>query len=283
MTDLYERGHNVELNGLNTYFLDEGDGTPVVMLHGFPDSARLWRNQIPALVDAGYRVVAPDLRGFGRSDRPDGVEAYSIVNAVADAIALLDHLDIEKAHVVGHDWGAGVAWGLGLFLPQRVRCLAVLSVGHPASFGDRTNLAQLAASWYMLLFQFEGIAEEFLTQNDWEFARRWLRNEPDLDRYIEDLSRPGALTAALNWYRANAKPERFVGTPPEWPRIELPVMGIWSTGDFALTERQMVESEKHLDGPWRYERVDAPSHWIPLHAPDKVNELLLDFLGSAEC
>ena len=280
MEQLYERGATLHLNDLDVYVLDEGKGPAVLLLHGFPDSARLWRYQIPALVDSGYRVIAPDLRGFGRSSRPDSVDAYAIANVVGDVVALLDHLDVGSAHIVGHDWGAGVAWGMAMFVPDRTQTLTVLSVGHPTSFGDRTNLYQLAASWYMLLFQFEGIAEEFLTQDDWGFVRRWLRNEPDLDRYIQDLSRPGALTAALNWYRANAKPTRLIGKPPEWPPISLPVMGIWSTGDLALTEKQMVDSERYLDGPWRYERIDAPSHWIPLHAPEKVNELLLDFLAA---
>ena len=269
----------MRVNDIDVYFLDEGEGTPVLMLHGFPDSARLWRNQIPALVDAGYRVIAPDLRGYGRSSRPEGVDAYAIANVFVDVLGLLDHLGIEKTHVVGHDWGAGVAWGLTAFAGERATSLTALSVGHPLSFGDRTNLRQLQASWYMLLFQFEGIAEELLSRDDWAFARRWMGNEIDIDRYIEDLSRPGALTAGLNWYRANAHPARWIEPPLEWPPIEVPVMGIWSTGDFALTEQQMTESERYLEGPWRYERVDAPSHWIPLHAPDELNKLLLDFLA----
>ncbi|MDQ4143874.1 MAG: alpha/beta hydrolase [Actinomycetota bacterium] len=278
--ELYERGKTFHVNDIDLYFLDEGEGDPVLLLHGFPDSARLWRLQIPALGEAGYRVIAPDLRGFGRTSRPDRVEAYAISNVVVDVVGLLDHLEIDVANVVGHDWGAGVAWGLAAFLPSRCKTLTALSVGHPVSFGDRTNLRQLQASWYMLLFQFEGIAEELLSRNDWAFARSWLKNEIDLERYIEDLSRPGALTAALNWYRANAHPKRWVDDQMDWPQIELPVMGMWSTGDFALTEKQMVDSGKHLSGPWRYEQIEAPSHWIPLHAPDKVNELLLDFLGN---
>jgi len=280
MGDIYDGGTTARVNDIDLYYLDEGEGQTVLMLHGFPDSARLWRNQIPALANAGYRVVAPDLRGFGKSSRPEGVEAYSIINVFGDITSLLDELKIDKTHVVGHDWGAGVAWGLTAFAADRVASLTALSVGHPLSFGDRTNLQQLQASWYMLLFQFEGVAEEFISRNDWEFARRWMGDEIDAGQYIEDLSRPGALTAGLNWYRANAHPKRWIEPPLDWPPIEVPVMGVWSTGDFALTERQMLESEKYLSGPWRYERIDAPSHWIPLHAPDELNSLLLDFLGS---
>jgi pimeloyl-ACP methyl ester carboxylesterase len=278
--ELYERGSTARVNDIDVYFLDEGEGEPVLLMHGFPDSARLWRKQIPALVDAGYRTIVPDLRGFGRSSRPEGVDAYGIANSVADVMGLLDHLGIDSANVVGHDWGAGVAWGLALFAPDRAKTLTVLSVGHPKSFGDRTNLKQMQASWYMLLFQFEGIAEKFITQDDWAFARRWLGSGSDIEHYIEDLSRPGALTAALSWYRANAKPSRFIAKPIDWPRIDLPVMGMWSSGDFALTEKQMAASGEHLEGPWRYERIEGAGHWLQLDAADEVNALLLDFLAT---
>lgn len=280
--ELYERGTTARVNDIDVYYLDEGKGEPVLLLHGFPDSARLWRNQVPALVEVGYRVIAPDLRGFGRSSRPEGVDSYGIANSVGDVMALLEHLGIDSAHVVGHDWGAGVAWGLGLFASERAKTLTVLSVGHPKSFGDKSNLRQMQASWYMLLFQFEGIAEKLITQDDWAFARRWLADAVDLDHYIEGLSRPGALTAALNWYRANAKPSRFIAKPIEWPRIDLPVMGIWSTRDFALTEQQMADSGKHLDGPWRYERIEGAGHWLQLDAPAETNALLVDFLAETE-
>lgn len=275
--ELYERGKVAHVNDIDVYFLDEGDGDPVLLMHGFPDSARLWRNQIPALVDAGFRVIAPDLRGFGRSTRPEGVDSYKIANSFGDVLGLLDHLEVERCHVVGHDWGAGIAWGMAAFVPDRVKSLTVLSVGHPSSFSDKTNIRQMQASWYMLLFQFEDVAEKFIAQEDYAFLRYWLRREVDVDRYLEDLKRPGALTAGLNWYRANAGPKRWIGEPRKWPSIELPVMGIWSSRDFALTERQMIESAKHLDGLWRYKRIEDAGHWIPLDAPDELNSLLLDF------
>src|SRR5690606_19487651 len=136
------------------------------MLHGWPDTAYLWRRQIPALTAAGYRVVAPDMRGTGGSDKPEAVDAYRLNEHVEDAAVVLDEAGADEAHVVAHDWGAAAGWALSLRHPGRVRSLTVLSVGHPNSFNS-AGLRQLQMSWYMLLFQFEGEAEELLSADDW--------------------------------------------------------------------------------------------------------------------
>jgi len=257
---------------------DRGSGAPVVLLHGWPDAGRLWRHQVDALGAAGFRTVTPDLRGFGQSDRPDGVEAYGLPSLVADVQGLLDHLGIERAHVVGHDWGAALAWVFATLVPDRVESLVALSVGHPASFTG-AGLEQREKSWYMLLFQFDGIAEEWLSKDDWRNMREFGASHPDLEAAIADLSRPGALTASLNWYRANVPPESLVADPLDLPPVQVPTMGVWSTGDMALTEQSMTGSEAFVaDGRWRYERVEGAGHWMQLDAPDRVNELLLDFL-----
>src|SRR6059036_2121988 len=159
-------------SGVELAVRDEGAGPPVLLLHGFPDSSALWRHQIPALTAAGFRVVAPDLRGFGASEKPAEVGAYRVGRSVADMVALLDALDIAQARVVGHDWGAGVAWALASFVPERVERLVALSVGHPALRSRRTIESRRLA-WYTLLFQFEGVAEELLTRDDWRLAREW--------------------------------------------------------------------------------------------------------------
>ena len=130
----------------------------------------------------------------------------------------------------------------------------------------------------MLLFQFEGVAEELLTKDDWKLAREWLRGDGDVDRYLADLARPGALTAALNWYRANVPPDRELKPPREFPSVSVPTLGIWSTGDRYLTEEQMVRSAVHVTGAWRYERIEGASHWLQPDAPAWTNALLLDFL-----
>jgi pimeloyl-ACP methyl ester carboxylesterase len=266
----------VDSGGVGIEYEVTGEGPPVVLLHGFPDSGRLWRNQVPALVEAGFSTIVPDLRGYGASDKPTEVDAYSIPFLAGDVVAILDAQGVERAHVIGHDWGAALAWAVGSLLPDRVDHLVALSVGHPASFIAAGN-AQREKSWYMLLFQFEGIAEQWLSNDDWKNLREW-GGHPDVDAVIADLEANGSLTPALNYYRANVPPQALVDGPLELPAVPADTMGVWSSGDFALTEAQMLGSGDHVSGKWRYERIDGPGHWMQLEAPDAVNELLLDFL-----
>jgi pimeloyl-ACP methyl ester carboxylesterase len=257
---------------------DEGEGAPVLLLHGFPDSSQLWRHQIPALVDAGMRVIAPDLRGFGESDKPEAVEDYAIARSVADLVSVLGGLGIERTHVVGHDWGAGLAWALAVYVPERVERLVVMSVGHPNTL-RQPSVEQREKAWYQLLFQFTGVAEELIQRDDWKLFRELLADAVDRERYIEDLSRPGALTAGLNWYRANARVDQELERTRPFPAVDVPTMGIWSSGDNFLLEAGMLASGDHVTGTWRYERVEGAGHWLQLDAPERVNELLLEFLA----
>jgi len=265
----------LKVNGISLHVEDHGSGRPVLLLHGWPDSAYLWRNQIPLLVANGFRAIAPDLRGFGRSDRPEGVAAYSLENSVGDVIGILDGLNIDVADIVGHDWGAAVAWFTAMRHPQRVRKLVILSVPHPLA--PRT-LRQREMAWYQLFFQFEGIAEAWLQYDDWALFRQLLRGSGDVDRYVSDLSRPNALTASLNWYRANLAP-RSPGPSPNLPAVEVPTLGVWSTNDHYLDGERMKISGHYIKGPWRYEQIDGASHWIPLDASDRLNQLLVEWLG----
>ncbi len=261
---------------LNVEVAGPTDGQPVVLLHGFPDSSRLWNKQVAALSGAGYRVIVPDQRGYGQSDKPADVDAYNIVFLASDIAAILDQLDVAKAHVVGHDWGAAVAWAMGSFAPERVERLVALSVGHPLSF-SAAGLEQREKSWYMLLFQFEGIAEQWLSADDWANFRTWSRH-PDADAVIADLEANGSLTPGLNWYRANVNPRTFVEPPVAFPPVAVPTLGVWSTGDFALTEAQMTGSSEFVKADWQYRRLEGPGHWMQIEAPDRVNEILLDYL-----
>jgi pimeloyl-ACP methyl ester carboxylesterase len=267
----------IELDEVALEVGDRGTGAPVVLLHGWPDTADLWRHQVPALVADDYRVVTPDLRGFGGSSRPVEVDAYTAPRMIGDVVGLLDRLSIGRAHLVGHDWGAALAWMTASLVPERVASLTALSVGHPAALRT-AGWAQREKSWYMLLFQFEGIAEQWLSADDFRNFREWSAH-PDVDAVVERLAEPGALTASLNLYRAILPPTTLLAPPPELPPVQAPVMGIWSSGDLALTERSMTGSEAQVAGPWRYERVDGVGHWLQLEAPDEVNALLLDFLG----
>ncbi len=259
-----------------------GQGRPVLLLHGFPDSWHLWRDQIAALAGNGFRVIAPDLRGHGGSDRPEDVTAYRMPLLISDVVSVLANFGVEKAAVVGHDWGAALAWSLTFRRPDLVDRLTALSVGHPGA-GMAAGIRQRQLSWYMLWFLHQGVAEIVLPADGWRAFREWAwaglaaGEDPDMDRQITDLSRPGALAAALNLYRANIRPESyFLPTPPPMPRVACPVMGVWSAGDLFLSEEQMTGSAHFVDGPWRYEKVQG-GHWIPAQA-DRLSELLLEFL-----
>jgi pimeloyl-ACP methyl ester carboxylesterase len=249
----------------------------VLLLHGWPDAADVWRHQVPALAADHYRVVAPDLRGFGGSSRPAEVEAYAAPRMVGDVIGLLDHLSIERAHLVGHDWGAAISWMTAALVPDRVASVTALSVGHPAAF-RAAGWGQREKSWYMLLFQFPGIAERWLSADGFRNLREW-SGHPDIDPVVGRLAEPGALAASLNLYRAILPPASLVEPPLELPPVQAPAMGIWSSGDLALTEEAMTGSAAHVAGPWRYERLDGVGHWMQLDAAEVVNALLLDFLG----
>ena len=289
MAEVTERLRRVGELTMNVAEAGPADGPPALLLHGFPDRWQLWRHQIAALSAAGHRVVAPDLRGFGESDRPEAVEAYRMRTLVGDVVGLLDALGIGRSAVVGHDWGAALAWNVAAAVPAKVSHLAVVSVGHPLA-GAAAGLPQRRLSWYMLWFLFPGVAEQVMPADDWAFFRQWAWGgapagaDPDADRQVADLSRPGALTAALSWYRANVDPARFVAAGSrrrDVPLVGCPTMGVWSTGDAYLGEEQMTGSERFVAGPWRYERLEGVDHWVPVHAAARLSELLVDFLRDA--
>lgn len=268
----------LELDGVEIEVDVQGDpeAPAVLLLHGWPDTHALWDRQVPALVEAGFRTIAPDLRGYGGSTRPVEVDDANLLHHISDLANLLDHLGIDRTHVVGHDWGSAISWALAAFLPDRVDRLVALSVGHPASFAN-AGFAQREKSWYMLLFQFEEIAEEWLSADDFANLVAW-GNPPHIDELRARLSDPKALEASLAIYRANVQPRSLLSEGSSVPAVAAPTMGIWSSDDMALTEEQMRASSDFVDGPWRYERIEGVGHWIPVEAPERLNQLLIDFL-----
>lgn len=225
----------VQANGLSFHVVERGQGEPVLLLHGFPETSRLWRNQFTALENGGFRAIAPDLRGRGESDKPQAVGNYALSILVQDVLSILDAVGIERAHLVGHDWGAVLAWELAIAHPERVDRLVAMSVPHPAI---GRSVGQLEKFWYIFFFQFAGIAEEALRRDGWRLFREWLRGQGDIESYVQDLSRPGALSAALNWYRANATPAEMVSEPAPGTHVRVPRLGICGAHDFAmLTDR----------------------------------------------
>ncbi|WP_349827467.1 alpha/beta fold hydrolase [Brevibacterium litoralis] len=286
-------GSTVEQDGTGKDVGEPGDpGKPdhpvstVILLHGFPDRALMWRHQIRSLVAAGHRVIAPDQRGFGDSDRPEGVAPYHLSHLMKDVLGIADALGVDRFRLAGHDFGSLVGWMLATAHPDRVERYAALSVGHPRAFSG-AGFEQKQKSWYVLWFQHEEV-EPIIAAEDFAWFRTWSHGgaargrDADADRQIDDLSRPGALRAALSWYRANMPPRIFTATAADrsdLPTVSCPVMGVWSDADIALTERQMTDSQWYVDGDWRYERIDGTDHWMSVHAPEKVSALLVDFFA----
>jgi pimeloyl-ACP methyl ester carboxylesterase len=256
----------------------EGSGPTVLLLHGWPDTSVLWDEVTPHLVSAGYRVAAPDLRGCGESDKPDDVELYRMHHLVGDVSAIVEALDVEKVNLVGHDWGANLAWATAAYRPDAVERLVALSVGHPTAFCS-SGIEQQLKSWYMLLFHFEGLGEAFLRQDEYAGLRRWARH-PHVEEVITELERDGQMRTHLMWYRANARPDMFLSPPPALPPIQMPTLGVWSSGDLALSERQMTESATYCAGEFRYRRLESYGHWIPLEAPAELSSELVDFFST---
>ena len=264
------------LPDLTLNVLDVGVGPPVLLLHGFPDSLELWREVTPRLVAAGHRVIAPDLRGFGGSEAPQGRRQYAIDRVLGDLLVLLQRLGVtDPVRVIGHDWGAVVAWCLGMSHPQRVASSVVLSVGHPREYAW-AGLEQKRKGAYTLFWCAPGIAEAQLSRANWAGLRYWARHHPAVEDCVRDLARPGRLTAGLNWYRANFARVLF----GSWPRCEVPTLGVWSRGDHCLAEDQMQKSARRMAAPWRYERLDG-AHWLPLEQPERITELALEWFATA--
>ena len=270
---------DVTANALRFHLEETGDGPAVLFLHGFPDTGEVWRHQVPPLAQAGFRVIVPDLRGRGRSERPADVGAYALPELVADATGILDALAVERAHVVGHDWGAALAWVIAALAPQRVNRLVVMSVGFPGAI--RPDRHALEQGWYRLLFLFPE-AEDVLLRDDAYLLRILIAGAPDADRYLDLFTDPTALTAGLNWYRANSPVANLPGADaPRLPPVAATTLGLYGDSDPYLTEPAMLASERFVTGGWHYQRIDDAGHWPQLEQPDRVNQLLLDFLGSA--
>jgi epoxide hydrolase 4 len=274
---------DLDLDGIRLHCVVEGQGPLVVLLHGFPETSRAWRKQIPALAER-FRVVAPDMRGYGASDKPKGIAAYRTSVVADDIVSLIRAFDAERAHVVGHDWGGGVAWTLAMEHPKAVDRLVVLNCPHPAVMQKalRSNWGQIRKSWYIFAFQLPWLPEWGFTRDGSKAVKDALRRSAkrpdtfsgaDLDEYARAFSAPGAATAAINYYRAAARSR----VPRE--KIAAPTMLIWGEDDFALGIELTHGMDDLFASPPRVEYLPETSHWVMEERPDEVNRLLLDFLG----
>ncbi len=255
------------------------DGRPVLLLHGFPETGRSWDAVRAALVRAGHRVIVPDQRGYSPGARPVGVAAYGMREIVGDATGFLDALGVSSVDVVGHDWGANVAWCLATWHPERVRSLTAVSVPHPLAFSwaFRNDADQQERSSYIRLFWQEGKAEQVLLDDDAKRLRTMLAGLPEaaVNQYVSVLSQPGALTAALNWYRAMRRLD-----PTDLPPVTVPATYVWSTQDMAIGQAAAQKCGEFLDSTFQFVILDGVSHWIPEHAPDQLTAAILDQMAA---
>ena len=276
----------IDVGGLRLHCVEAGTGPLVVLLHGFPEFWYAWRHQIPALADAGYRVVAPDLRGYNTSDKPSRVRDYRPRVLVQDVADLIVALGAGSAAVAGHDWGGGLAWLLAMQHPKRVERLVLLNAPHPVRFlkGLRSP-RQLRRSWYILAFQLPWLPERLVAARDFQ-ALRWIfRHQPtrpgaftaqDIDRYVAAAAQPGALRAAINYYRAafRANP---LAQAHGLRRVDIPTLIIWGDQDRSLG-RELAEPDRAWVPDVRVERIAEASHWVQADDPERVNQLIVDFL-----
>jgi epoxide hydrolase 4 len=285
LSDLIEHRY-AQLGNVRLHYVEVGEGPLVVLLHGFPQFWYMWRFQIPALAGAGFRVVAPDMRGYNLSEKPRGVSSYRVELLARDVEHLILACGEESAMVVGHDWGAAVAWVTAMMYPERVKRLGILNVPHPERFArGLLRPAQLLRSSYMFFFQIPRLPEKGLVVGDFASLRYALRNEQmhpgaftdeDIERYVEALARPGALTAALNYYRALFR-RNPLKARALLRRIEAPVMVIWGERDRYLG-KELAEPDPTWVPNLRVERLPDASHFVAEDRPDEVNSLLIGFL-----
>lgn len=279
----------IEANG-QTFTVDEaGEGDAVALcLHGFPECRFSWRFQLPALAAAGWRAVAPDLRGYGDSSRPEGRDAYRMRHLVADAAALFDALGARRRLLIGHDWGALIAWSFAMQRTLPLDGLVVMNVPHPAVFRRvlRHSWAQRGRSWYVGLFQLPWLPEALLTAGRAHAVARAFSGmavnkaafPPDvLERYRRNALLPGAMTAMLNYYRANLA---GLSDAAPMPMIETPTLMVWGEEDTAL-RLELTEGYEPYVADFTLERLPGVSHWVQQEAPEAVNARLLTWLDRA--
>jgi epoxide hydrolase 4 len=279
----------IKTNGIQLHAVQAGpaDGPLVILLHGFPEFWFGWRQQIPALAKAGHRVWIPDQRGYNLSDKPAGIGAYRLDLLAEDVVSLIDAAGRETAVVIGHDWGANVAWWLAAKYPERLSRMVAINVPHYAVMARhlRRNRAQLRKSWYIFFFQLPWLPEALIRRNNYQAAVRALQESSrpdtfsaeDVDRYRQAWSQPGAMTGMINWYRAIVQ-KRPAASPN--PRIQVPTLLIWGAQDMFL-DQAMAQPSVDLCENGRLALIPEASHWVHHEEPAQVNELITTFLDSA--
>jgi pimeloyl-ACP methyl ester carboxylesterase len=272
---------DIGANGMTFRCRVAGDaGEPVILLHGFPETSHMWAGLMPRLAESGYRCLAPDQRGYSPGARPEGADYYRYIDTASDALALADAWGAERFHLIGHDWGAACGWAVVALAPERVASWTALSVPHLAAFGGaiRNDPDQQQRSQYVTFFQQPGAAEELFAANDYAALRGiWNKSEPEeLEEYLSVFTQPGALTAALNWYRGSR------GLDPEDPDVAFgpvatPTLMIWGNEEVAIGRTAVTTATDYMTGPYRFVELDA-GHWLAQEAPERVAEEVIAHL-----
>jgi pimeloyl-ACP methyl ester carboxylesterase len=270
-------------NGLTFDVRDAGpaDGPVVVLLHGFPQHNDSWDAVIDRLTAQGYRCLAPNQRGYSPGARPPRRRDYRLPELVGDLGALIDASGAQQVHLVGHDWGAAVAWAAAAEMPERLKTVSPVSVPHPAAFVKSfLNSRQGLASYYMYLFQLPGIPEWAMLRRNASFLSKSLRQSGQApavaERDAQAMLEPGALTAAINWYRA--LPLSNPGSINQ--KVNVPTLYVWSDRDIALMPKSAYDTGRYVTGEYRFEIMPGVSHWIPDEEPDKLADLLLEWFAA---
>jgi pimeloyl-ACP methyl ester carboxylesterase len=275
----------VETNGVRLHVVFAGDsaGKPIILLHGFPEFWYGWHHQIPALVEAGFRVIIPDQRGYNLSDKPKGIRPYRLRELGRDIIGLLDYFGFAKVDLVGHDWGAGVAWWVAINFPDRIKHLGILNVPHPAVMKDylRKSPCQMLKSWYILFFQIPGLPDWLMRLDNFSNAIALLRSsskpytftEEDFMEYRKAWTNSKGLTGMINWYRALS---RHRTSSPEDIRVHVPTLMLWGKRDVALSQ-EMAQKSIRLCDNGRLEFFEDATHWVQHDEANAVNLELIAF------
>lgn len=279
-------------DGVRLHCLEAGDpdAPAVLLLHGFPEFSYGWRHQLPALARAGFRAIAPDLRGYNLSDKPKRVRDYRVEALVADVRRMIEQLPQRRASLVGHDWGGIVAWFAGMWDTGFIEKLVILNAPHPAAYvRELRRSSQLLRSWYAFFFQVPWLPEAIIRRNHFALLRRLFREGParsgearnqDVERYVEAIARPGALTAAINYYRA-AMRRGFHTVQQSVRPTDLPTLLIWGDRDPYLV-RGLTEGLERWAPDLRVTHLPNATHWVQHDAPEEVNRLLIEFLGQRQ-
>ncbi len=275
-----------DVNGIRIHYVAEGDGPLLLLLHGFPQFWWAWRKIIPQLSN-NFKVVVPDLRGYGGTDKPQNVSDYKLSTMADDVVGLIKHLGYSQAFIAGHDWGGAIGWELALTHPKIVEKLVTINAPHPAKFAKaiRSNYKQMGRSWYMFFAQIPKLPEYLIGLRTDKFLKGIFRGQavnkevfPNdvLQRYTDEYNKPGVIPASMNYYRAAF---RNANSPSSKLPISVPTLIIWGEQDTALSKELTFDMDKFFSAPFKIEYLPDSSHWVLDDKPDKVAELLNNFFS----